>query len=355
MSNLRDLTKSEHLTLLPAAYQCEKPFKEKKGGDIYKLTYQKAVYRCKYTNKDQQDKSRYVVVKIAECITAKREIEALKNIRKSLEAGGNTKLSRNFMAYIESGDLEAGNPRSTFKWLSVEEVHPPMSICSFDSAIYTENLECPQAVPLDFFCQIHSALTFLHERVGIAHGDLNSGNIIVRFTERNNGSATGDARSPTGIEFVLIDFGCAETEPEEENTMDDMSEFRLLTAGLCAAVNGDIYEEKGWPEPGKRFGKEDWDKFKDSLKRNLDVRTGKDASNNLNLLGEFMGFAEKVIEVQRGDLETFVTTMWSLWLNEKITMFPEKGEDSDETRKAGKTGKTWGTRDPEYTGRPYID
>ncbi|OAL48935.1 hypothetical protein IQ07DRAFT_600800 [Pyrenochaeta sp. DS3sAY3a] len=358
MSNLRDLRNSEHLTLLPAAYQCENPLK----GDRYKLERTKAVYRCKYNYKDKQDqqeKSRYVIVKIAERIAADTEINVLEKIKDCLKTDKNTELSRKFTAYIESGNLDGGDPRSRFKWLSIEEVHPPMSLSGFCEAIKDKKVPCPHAVPLVFFSQIHSALKFLHEQTGFAHRDLNDGNIILRFMEKNGDSATDATTSPIRIEFVIIDFGFSALIAAERNIMDDVEDLRHHTAELCDRVKEDLHQTKGWPEIVKHRGTEDWGKFRHALQGHYDPKTGKDEFNNLSLLGKlFKEFAETVIEVQREELETFIKAIWSLWQNHEIKMKPdvdEISEDSEETGKAGKAGATGGTGEPKYTGRPVID
>lgn len=331
-SDVLDGAKIAPETILPAGYRRIKSFCG--ASNSY------AVFLCNRVPEESDSKelaskdpksNKVVIVKFACKNSAEQEIKSLKLIKDALHR--NTEVAGHFVSLLDHNKLDDAalkiHPKlKDYQWLSIEAVIPSFSFNDMLVA-FNDDFNVLQALPLEFFTQMCSVLSFLHKEANIAHGDLHGGNIMVRFIQKGDDNATESLENTKGkrpadkterptnptyrLQFVLIDFGhSAHIDENPDSRKCDVTQMRWATVELCDPVQEDIIGDLDWDEIAVIEEKVTWTMFTSAMRSNLQMRDNIELgkTNDLRELEKWYGdYAKNVIKRQRKEFDQSVAEL----------------------------------------------
>ncbi|KAF2702974.1 hypothetical protein K504DRAFT_451949 [Pleomassaria siparia CBS 279.74] len=108
-------------------------------------------------------------------------------------------------------------------WLAMEVFHSPVTFLNFRRNFTFDAYTAPDELGAHIFLQLYPALQFLHKNLGIAHGDVHFGNILVDTKRETKHGFPG---------LVLIDYGSSLDDPPDEVETLKREDIK----GLCCAI-----------------------------------------------------------------------------------------------------------------------
>ncbi|OAL48934.1 hypothetical protein IQ07DRAFT_644956 [Pyrenochaeta sp. DS3sAY3a] len=324
-------------TILPAGYHCVKSF----CGALTEY----AVYLCNWVPEESESteldskepaskepkSNKVVIVKFAEKKSAELEIKSLKLIKDALKR--NPEVAGHFVSLLDHNKLDdaalkAHPELKDHLWFSMEAVIPPFTLKDM-MVSFNGNFNVLRALPLEFFTQMCSALSFLHNEANISHGDLHYENVLVRFIRNSADNATESltntkgkrpadkTKSPTNpmyrLQFVLIDFGhSAQIDESVAFRRGDVDRMCGVTLLLCDAVKEDIIGQRDWDETKATDEKVTWHMFTNAMisvgQMRGNIEIGK--TDDLEELEKWYGgYAKNMIKRQRKEFDQSVTEL----------------------------------------------